>query len=150
MKMVKILLFSSTLFFFISGCAQKSSSDINLDVSVATISHISSIAGGIFLMIQGTDGSTQYFDLPDSHQLSLPTGIFNIYLIAYLGPSAWQGQTYCGDLANTNIQGAELTLQINLSSAHCATKNDFYKMDLIKNPTSNWDVAQWDGVNWGP
>jgi hypothetical protein len=150
MKAVRALFLSSALLILLGGCGKKPSTDLNMNITVANIVEISTLQGGIFMMLQAAEGEPQYFDIPASHQVAIPTGVFDMYFVAYLGPNPWKGQMYCGLLPDTTVEGEQIVLDISLSGGLCGTDQAFFEMDSIKNPTARWDVALWDNANWAP
>lgn len=101
-------------------------------------------------MLVDSEGVKKYYDLPENNQVALPGGIHDLHFVAYLGPSEWSGTQYCASLLEAKIEGAELVLDISLSSIDCLGNALYSQMDQIKNPEARWDFALWDRGKWAP
>lgn len=141
------------IFFFIFsafGCSKGSQTQTSLSITMGNLIELSTLQGGIFLMLQNQASEKSYFDVPASYQVGLPGGTFDMYFVAYLGPTPWQGTMYCGALPQALIQGEEMVLDVTLSSSLCSTDIVYGQMNSIKNPVAIWDLDLWDNANWAP
>ena len=135
---------------YLGACAKSSQTETTMNVTVAKISQLSTLQGGIFLMLVDSKGARKYYDLPANNQVALPSGTHDLHFVAYQGPNQWSGPQYCASLPQTKIAGAELVLNVSLSGSACLGNSLYSQMDQIKNPQARWDVAMWDRGKWSP
>ncbi len=101
-------------------------------------------------MLVDSKGAPKYYDLPANNQVALPSGTHDLHFVAYLGPAQWSGTRYCASLPKTKIAGAELVLNVSLSSSACLGNSLYSQMNEIKNPEARWNIAMWDRGKWAP
>ena len=162
MKINSLKTLLTTLFLALAlfGCGSKPVSKTDFSYSLSGIVNGTPMAGGIYLWAQKVDETgavTETFivDLSADDSADIPFGTWDIYIVAYEGPTLWSGNNYCGDVTSILLDTDEKSLQMDLSQSNCSTLPIFNEMLAAKAATIGptialWDSAQWDSSNWGP
>lgn len=153
--MRKFLIFSISIILISSCGGRKSKASFNL--KVASISTGLPIPGGVTMRtvaLTDTGPSTTFATIDmvgADHVADIDFGKWNLYFVAFSGPSLWQGTTYCGSITNLTLSAPELVLNVNLNSANCSVE-PYLSMIAAKQTTniSTWDSAIWDTSVWEP
>jgi len=136
------------LFAALSGCSKNAKPrTFTLFSGRSSLNGIEILGGAILKLVNSTSGEVVTMDLTTSpYTAIIPNGTWSMYLVGFVGPSLWQGATYCGE-TNKTLDGNDLDITINALATNCA--NSPYKL-LIATKISAWDSSLWDVSPWGP
>ncbi|TNE97042.1 MAG: BspA family leucine-rich repeat surface protein, partial [Deltaproteobacteria bacterium] len=123
--MVKILqiIFFSLLITMMNGCSRpKKKTETTFKLTGSSLVNGTQMQGGIFLWAKPVDPQFPDFKavLDADDTALIPFGEYNLHIVGYEGPNAWSGNTQCGGTPGpTIIEGPEVTITINLTTAAC-------------------------------
>lgn len=132
-----------------AGCSQKSTTKSGFHL---ILGHTLDTSGGSFVnVIDPLKKTSTIFTLDGNNSATIDQGKYTIEAIVFAGPDFKSGPAKCGFAEAVNLNSAEATVIINLSTSECsnARYNNFF-LKLKSTITSKWDLDHWDRVHWGP
>ena len=133
----------------ISGCSQKPTTKSGFQL---ILGHTLDNSGGSFVnVIDPLKNNSTIFTLDANNSAIIEQGKFTIEAIIFGGPEFKKGTPKCGFVEAINLNAAEASVTINLSSNECLNPryNNFF-LKLNSTTTSKWDMDQWDRSHWRP
>ncbi len=135
-----------TLLFILLSACSKTPNSRTLEVTRASLASEDFQGGVLIKMTNLSTGVSSVIELTKSpFNVIIPDGKFKFDMVAYLGPSAWGGNTSCG---STTIELLSTTTDIDLNLSNDCAPAPYPALVSLK--ISNWDTAVWDQANWAP
>jgi hypothetical protein len=123
-KMIRILLTLTFLMNLVSCSQQAGETSAKFKVSMGAIAGApANFQGGLMLYGRSGDGNLAFGRVlsVDNIEEYVPNGVWHFYAVGWDGPNAMEGKVYCGHLANVNLDGNPVDLNLVASNANCNT-----------------------------
>lgn len=147
MKKNLIVIFLFLISLIISSCG-KTSTTRTFKLSLGKIVATPLDGGSILQAVNAQTGQVLLIDMTQKpYEADIPNGVWNFYIVGYVGPDLWSGNTYCGTDQAKSLNGGVVDIIVNASQASCA--NEPY-VSMIAKKKNVWDSALWDAGKWGP
>ena len=142
--------FISILLF--SACSQHQSAATGHFVLSYAVEDVPA-AGGVFVKAENIDdelATPLFLQLDSEGNVEIPYGNWNIYVVAFAGPTFLDGEMQCGSIEGQRLDAPEVDFTLDVESSTCSTTSFITIVDEIKdNVSAKWDSAIWDKSVWG-
>lgn len=121
--MMKFILTLTFLLSFVSCSQQAGKSSAGFKVSMGAVAGApANFQGGLMLYGRSPQANMTFGRVMNSDTIQelIPNGTWHFYAIGWDGPNAMEGKVYCGHLANVDLTGADVSLDLTVTNANCS------------------------------